>query len=191
MGVETQYKIAYKGLKNGSHDFEFKVDGALFEAFGCGEIKDGECEVEVHLERAETQLALDVSIRGGVVVACDRCLEDCSIPVEFEGRLWVKFSQEVHEYDGEIMWLLPGEDEVDLSQYIYESIVLSLPYQRVHPEGECDPQMLAHFRIVSDEEFSQIEARAATPEEPVRHGGQWDKLEELKREMESVEDTGK
>ena len=46
----------------------------------------------------------------------------------------------------------PGEDEVDLAQYIYESIVLSLPYQRVHPEGECDPEMLGRFRIVSDED---------------------------------------
>lgn len=185
MGVEKQYKIAYKGLKIGPHHFEFTVDGALFEAFGCGEIKDGACDVEVHLERAETQLALDVSIRGSVVVACDRCLEDCNVPVAFEGQLWVKFSDEVHEYDGEVMWLLPGENEVDLAQYIYESIVLSLPYQRVHPEGECDPEMLARFRIVSGEEFSQIEARAQTPEEAVQHGGQWDKLEELKREMES------
>ena len=79
----------------------------------------------------------------------------------FRGHLTVKFSDgETDEYDGEMMWISPSESEVDLAQYIYESIVLSLPYQRVHPEGECDPAMLERFRIVSDSEFAAIEARA-------------------------------
>ena len=96
----------------------------------------------------------------------------------------MKFSDEPREYDGEVLWLLPGEDEVDLSQYIYESIVLSLPYQRVHPEGECDPEMLKRFRIVSDEEFSAIENRAE------EHGvpeGEWAKLAALREQMEADE----
>ncbi len=127
MDITKGYSIAYKGLKNGTHDFAFKVGGALFEAYGSAEIMGGDCDVEVKLDKSETQLVADVTIRGGVVVACDRCLEECRVPVDFEGRLLVKFSDEVREYDGEILWLLPGEDEVDLAQYIYESIVLSLP----------------------------------------------------------------
>ena len=91
----------------------------------------------------------------------------------------MKFSDPAGEYDGEVLWLLPGTDEVDLAQYIYESIVLSLPYQRVHPEGECDPAMLERFRIVTDEEFARIEARhgsdSAAPE--------WAKLAELRERM--------
>lgn len=180
MEVAKGYSIAYKGLKNGPHDFDFNVDGKLFESFGSTEIKDGDCDVRVHMERAETQLVLDVAISGGVVVECDRCLEDCRIPIEFEGQLLVKFSDEVHEYDGEILWMLPAEDEVDLAQYIYESIVLSLPYQRVHPEGACNPEMLARINIVSENEFAAIEARSAEQ----HTGGEWDKLAELKRQME-------
>ena len=160
MEVAQRYSIAYKGLKNGRHDFRFEVDESLFEAFGSTEIKDGRCEVSVGMDRSETQL--DVRITGYVVVECDRCLEDCRVPIDFEGQLVVKFSDEVHEYDGEVMWMLPGEDRVELAQYIYESIVLSLPYQRVHPEGECDADMLHRFRIVSQEEFSQIEHDAET-----------------------------
>ena len=139
MEVAQRYSIAWKGLKNGRHDFRFEVDKALFEAFESTEIKDGRCEVSVGVDRSEKQLTLDVGITGHVVVECDRCLEDCRVPIDFEGQLVVKFSDEVHEYDGEVMWMLPGEDRVELAQYIYESIVLSLPYQRVHPEGECNP----------------------------------------------------
>lgn len=184
MEVAEGYSIAYRGLKNGTHEFRFEVGKPLFEAFESSEIKDGRCVVEVTLERDETMLTADVRITGHVVVACDRCLEDCRIPIDFEGQLLVKFSDEPREYDGEVLWLLPGEDEVDLSQYIYESIVLSLPYQRVHPEGECDPEMLKRFRIVSDEEFSAIENRA---EEHAVPEGEWAKLAALRERMEADE----
>ena len=180
---ETQrYSIAYKGLKNGHHEFRFAVDRSLFEAFENTEIKDGACEVRVDLDRSEAQLTLDVAISGYVVVACDRCLEDCRVPVDFEGQLLVRFSEEVREYDGEVLWLLPGEERVDLTQYIYESIVLSLPYQRVHPEGECNPEMLERFRIVSDSEFAAIEERAAARRQ---NDGEWAKLAALRERMES------
>ena len=155
MDVTKQYAIAWKGLKNGTYRFDFKVDNALFEAYGSTDIKDGDLSVGVTLERGESMLSLQTVIRGTVTVACDRCLEDCRLPVAFDGTLLVRFSDEVADYDGEVMWISPAEGEVSLAQYIYESIVLSLPYQRVHPEGECDPDMLGRFRIVSDEEFEQ------------------------------------
>ena len=183
MEVAQRYSIAYKGLKNGRHDFRFEVDESLFEAFGSTEIKDGRCEVSVGMDRSEAQLILDVQITGYVVVECDRCLEDCRVPIDFEGRLVVKFSDEVHEYDGEVMWMLPGEDQVELAQYIYESIVLSLPYQRVHPEGECNPEMLERFRIISDREFASIEAAAEGEGE--RNEGEWAKLAALREQMEA------
>ena len=183
MEESQRYAIPYKGLKNGCHEFRFEVDGSLFEEYQSTEIKDGRCEVTVAADRSESQVTLDVAIAGYVVVECDRCLEDCRVPIDFEGRLVVKFSEEVHEYDGEVMWMLPGEDQVDLKQYIYESIVLSLPYQRVHPEGECNPEMLERFRIVSDREFASIEAAAEGAGE--RGGGEWAKLAALRERMEA------
>lgn len=183
MEVAQRYSIAYKGLKNGRHEYRFEVDASLFEAFESPEIKDGKCEVEVGLERSEAQLTLDVAITGYVVVECDRCLEDCRVPIDFEGQLVVKFSDEVREYDGEVMWMLPGEDRVELAQYIYESIVLSLPYQRVHPEGECDPAMLERFRIISEGELASIEKRA----EAEHNEGEWAKLAALREQMEAGE----
>lgn len=185
MDVTKAYSIAYKGLKNGRHDFEFDVDGSLFEAFESPEIRDGACRVRVGLTRSETMLRAEVAIEGYVVVPCDRCLEDCRVPVAFEGELLVKFSDEIRDYDGEVLWLSPAETQVDLSQYIYESIVLSLPYQRVHPEGACDPEMLGRFRIVTDEEFSAIEARAAADEGTLRAEDR-SALEALKQRLETA-----
>lgn len=185
MDVTKSYSIAFKGLKNGIHTFDFDVDGSLFEAYGSTEIKGGSCKVHVVLDRAETMLAVDTTIDGAVIVECDRCLEDCEVPVHFAGRLLVKFSDEADDYDGEVMWIAPSVGEIDLTQYIYESIVLSLPYQRVHPEGQCDPAMLERFRIVSEPEFAAIEAQAEAEAEERAAGqsGEWAKLEALREQM--------
>ncbi|MDE5815390.1 MAG: DUF177 domain-containing protein [Alistipes sp.] len=166
MELSERYAVAFKELKPGGYDYAFSIDGALFRNYENAEIKEASCSVQVHLERAATQLTFDVRITGEVVVPCDRCLEDCRVPVDFEGQLLVRFSDlPADEYDGEVLWLPPAEKDVDLTQYLYESIVLSLPYQRVHPEGGCDPEMLKHFRIVSDEEFAAIEEQAEHPTE--------------------------
>ena len=184
MGEMQRYSICFKGLKNGHHEFRFAVDRSLFEEYESSEIKDGACEVVVEMERSEMQLMLEISISGYVVVECDRCLEDCRIPIDFTGVLPVKFSDEPHEYEGEVIWLLPGEESVDLKQYVYESIVLSLPYQRVHPEGECNPEMLERFRIVSEGEFETIEKRAVSHE---HNEGEWAKLAALREQMQAEE----
>lgn len=154
------YTIAYKGLKNGKHSFDFHVDSALFEAFETEEIKGGDCNVRVTLVRSESMLEFNIIIEGEVICECDRCLEDCPIAIDYEGDLVVKFSDESDYYDGDVMWISPADDVVDLTQYIYESIVLSLPYSRVHAEGECNPEMLASFTEISEEELEALEAKA-------------------------------
>lgn len=181
MSVEKSYKIAFKGLKPGVYTYDFEVDSSFFEAFENAEIKAGECTVRVELRRLETMLDMAVEVVGRVVTMCDRCLEDCEIPVAYEGNLVVKFSSEEQEYDGEVMWLTPADDEVDLAQYIYESVVLSLPYQRIHPEGECNPEMMGRFATISTEELDAMEARAEASNLSQENRAQ---LESLKKQME-------
>ena len=198
MDVLREYIIPFKGLKNGDYDYSFPVDGALFQAFESAEIKDGKAVADVAMTKGDTALQLRVTICGEVVVECDRCLEDCTLPVRFSGELEVRFSEQGEEFDGETMWLEPGERELDLAQYIYESVVLSLPYQRVHPAGPdgeptCDPQMLSRFRIVTEQEFERIEEHAVerqmaedaeTIEEKLRGNGDFAKLQAVKESLE-------
>ena len=157
MNIAKKYSIAYKGLKNGLHEFDFKVDGGLFAAEENTEIKGGECDVHVSLEKSESMLEIGVAINGYVITECDRCLEDCKVPIEYEGTLMVKFSDEIRDYDGEVMWISPADGEVELAQYIYESIVLAMPYRRVHPDGECDPDMLARFTVADESQEQEDE----------------------------------
>lgn len=154
MDVESKYAIDCRSLADGHHAFDFKVDDSLFEAMQSNEIKGGECKVHVEALKSESMLALDISISGKAVVECDRCLEDCDVPIRFDGQLTVRFSDTLQEYDGEQMWVAYGES-VSLAQYIYESIVISLPYRRVHADGGCNPDMLARFTPASDNDTEE------------------------------------
>ncbi|MBR2326268.1 MAG: DUF177 domain-containing protein [Alistipes sp.] len=151
METKNSYSIDYMSLSSGLHTFDFEVDGALFEEMGSNEIKDGECKVHICLNASEVKLDINVMISGSVVVECDRCLEDCTMPIEYSGQLLVRFSDLQHDYDGDVMWIARG-DKLSLKQYIYESIVISLPYRRVHADGECNPEMMARFVAAESEE---------------------------------------
>ncbi|MCD7968990.1 MAG: DUF177 domain-containing protein [Alistipes sp.] len=190
MSVERKYDIAYKGLGEGKHEFVFGMDNGFFESFANPEVLGGEATAEVTLEKLPASLMLTVGIRGQVAVECDRCLGECSLPVEFEGNLTVKFTDEQltesERYDGEVMWLGYNDGVLNLAQYLYESVILSLPYQRVHPEGEdgaagCNPEMLEKFSIISQEEFDRL---TGPQEQEMADNPEWEKLRKLKEEME-------
>lgn len=188
MSVLKKYTIPYKGLKVGSHTFEFEVDDRFLQAFEASEIHRGHGRVKVGLEKQSRMMSLTFEMEGEVEVACDRCLEEFMLPFTYQGTLQVRFSETEQESDGEIMWISPNEPELDLAQYIYESINLSLPYQRVHPtdaEGHslCNPDMLSRFKIVSEEEFEQIVQQASRPEQNAEENP-WSALEKVKEELE-------
>ena len=141
--------------------------------------------MRVKLNRTESMLELEVAIEGEVICECDRCLEDCPIAIDYEGDLVVKFSDESDYYDGEVMWISPSEDMLDLTQYIYESIVLSLPYSRVHEEGECNPEMLASFGAMTEEELEALEAKVEEADVVGLDDYNRSVLEALKEQMEN------
>ena len=188
MELNERYSIGYKSLSNNVFDYDFVVDDTLFAAYESREVLGGNCDVKVVLAKSDSQLDVDVTIEGSVVCECDRCLEPCDIDIDYEGHLIVRLSTEEGEYDGEVMWLNPAEENLDLTQYIYESIILSLPYQRVHTEGECNPDMMARFRVISNAEFEALEAQAEQQSPRGIDEGDFNKLAALKAQMEKAND---
>lgn len=154
-----KYAIDYQGLSLGEHLFFWEVEDALFSDFESEEVFGGRGRIEVRLIRHASMMDLFVTIGAKVEVACDRCLEHFWTDVLFEGELVVKISDVQGEYDGDVMWVSPQEDRVDLKQYFYESIVLSLPFQRVHEDiSLCNQDMIGRFSIVSEGEFEELVA---------------------------------
>jgi uncharacterized protein len=145
--TNDQFIIPFKGLKEGKHSFVFEVDDWFFDDFEGSEITKGEVHIEVELDKKATMLLLNFDLTGTVFVACDRCLDDLEMQVDYQTELFVKFGDETEEQTEEILVLSHHEFELDVTQHIYEFIHLSLPYKRVHPNDKkgkstCNAEMI-------------------------------------------------
>lgn len=139
MKALKEFEIPFVGLKEGVHDYSFEIDEKFFESFDYSEIEKGKVHADLNLERKERMLILDFMIKGFVIIPCDRCLDDLEYPVEKNARLIIKFGHEFIEETEEIFIIPETESHIDISGFIYEYIILSLPIKRVHQEDKaCD-----------------------------------------------------
>jgi uncharacterized protein len=164
MNYLSQYTLPFSGLSEGKHQFDFSVDDRFFAEFETSEVTKGELKVQVQLEKRTTYLRLSFSISGMVDLICDRCLENFSYPLESTRELLVKFSEKPVEDEAELIYLHPTDFQVDVAQYIYEFVILSLPIRRIHPDGKdgeslCDPVMI--------KKLEELRYHSNTLEEPV------------------------
>ena len=128
-----EYLIPFAGLKVGKHQFDYQLDNTFFERFDYDEFNDASIKVVVVLEKKSTMLELDFKHKGTVNVPCDVSGEEFDMPIKGKLKLLIKFGEEFNDENEELLILPHGEFEVNVAQYIYESIVVSLPLRRIHP----------------------------------------------------------
>ena len=174
MKALQEFEIPFLGLKEGVHDYAFDIDAEFFESFDYSEVKQGQIHVDVSMERQERMLIFVFNIKGSVELPCDRCLAPMQQEVAGDERLIVKFGQEWEEESEEVIIMPETESRIDISGFIYEYIMLMLPYKKVHQESEetgestCDESMV-----------EKVEQHSAKETDP-----RWDALKELKDKLE-------
>jgi len=151
MKTLNRYAIQFSGLKPGTHDFEFEIDKKFFENIEYSEIKEGKIHVALELEKHSNMLVLNFVLQGDVKVPCDRCGEDFLLPLNDKQRLIVKFGDELTEESEDVITIPRNESEINVAHFIYEYIILALPYKRVHPEGKCDKEVLKKLKKLEEE----------------------------------------
>lgn len=130
----------------------FDLDDKFFASLDQQEIAGGEVCVELSVKHAsESVYRCDVEAKGHVVVACDRCLEPLPLEVYFADSFSIKDAPRSAHDDGDLRYMEAGHSDYDASWDIYELVETSLPLQRIHPEGQCNEEMLARFTREADE----------------------------------------
>ena len=151
MNWKSKYSIEFKGLKEGLHEFDFKVDGRFFEHFEGSLVDTGEAKITVLLEKHSTFIQLQLKIIGWLELVCDRCLETYRQEITNEAELFIKFGEETFNEGENVIWVLPEEHAINLTQPIYEYVSLSIPLRHIHPKNEkgkrgCNPEMLKNLK---------------------------------------------
>jgi uncharacterized metal-binding protein YceD (DUF177 family) len=148
MAGGKEYIIQFVALPLGKHEYEFEVRDKFFEGLELSEIKEGNIRIDLELLKQSSMMALEFKISGTVKVPCDICTEEFDLPIEGDYKLIVKVGgNDNQEEDDDIITIAANEHQLDLAQYIYEYITLSLPIKRVHPldkkgKSTCDPEMV-------------------------------------------------
>ncbi len=171
------YAIPFVGLKIGKHEFEFEIDNKFFSLFDYTEFNDAHINVALVLTKKANLLELDFLVQGKVNVDCDVTMESFDLPIENQLQIVVKFGQDYEEVNEELIILPHGEHQVEVQQYIYEAVVLSLPAKRVHPgveDGSLDSPILAKLEELQPTELSEEEFENEDEIDP-----RWDKLKDL------------
>jgi uncharacterized metal-binding protein YceD (DUF177 family) len=168
----SDFLIPFIGLKDGLHRFDFKIDNKFFEGFDFLDFQNAHIQVSLIFEKKTTLLELNFSAKGQVTVPCDITTEPFKLPIDTAFKLVVKFGSVENDDDDEILILPHGSHEIQIAQYIYEMIVLSVPQKKVHPgiaEGTLKSEILEKLKDLQPQE------KPISDETDPR----WDKLKDL------------
>jgi len=146
------YTIPFVGLKLGKHQFEYEIDNEFFEHFEYDDLNSSNVKIDLLLEKKTTMMELTFKASGSVNVNCDITNEPYDQPIEGSLFLVIKFGDEFNDENEDLLILPHGEFEVNVQQYIYELIVLSIPLKRVHPgveDGTLDSEVLDKLEELS------------------------------------------
>lgn len=155
--VENCIKLPLCNLDREKWTFEFCLTSDFFANFDNSEILEGRVKVNLAAEKIKNFVDVVLQYSGEVTVECDRCLENLVIPLSGENRLSLRFGKAPQrsgsnddDDDEDVIYVADEEREADLSDYVYESVWLSLPMHRVHGDDEngtslCNPEMLKYL----------------------------------------------
>ena len=170
----VEFEIEFVKLKDGRHSFNYHLEKAFFEAFGNEDVLRAAVAVEANIEKFPALMNISLQMHGTLGVVCDRCLETIDLPVKAAYTVVCKLGAETEtsdemEEDSELVILSAHDFKINISHWIYESVLLALPMLKncdnltIKP---CNKEMLKRLNELSDEGEESTDPR-------------WEKLKEL------------
>lgn len=135
--------------------FTYELDDAYFAGLESDLVLGGGINAEVVCTKRGDLYQLHIALEGYVDVQCDRCLDEVDLYTESERDLIVKLGPEYLEESDEVLIIPEREGVLDLQWLLYEDIVLSLPMQRMHDEGECNGAMMELYSSMATDEVHE------------------------------------
>ncbi len=140
---DNEYTIPLIGLPFGHTDYQYVISDKFFGEREYSEVKNGVVNLRLDIEKMETMFVLALNFEGKVVLQCDRCGDDYEQPIEGSAEIYLKYGAANGNEDDDVIFITKNDNEFDVSDLIYEYIILSLPIHRVHQdESECNKDVL-------------------------------------------------
>jgi len=171
-----QFDIPFIGLKEGSHTFTYQIDQKFFNIYQFDDFIDVDINATITFVKKSTLMELNFETKGTVDVPCDVTNEPFDLNIEGAMPLIVKFGFEYNDDNEEILILPQEAYKINVAQYIYELIVVSIPAKKVHPkvlDGTMESEALKKL------EELKIKENKTVDKEDESTDPRWDKLKDL------------
>lgn len=168
MSHRREYEIAFVGLKPGEHEFNYEINEKFFEPFQQQDFTNCQANVKLRLDKKTGFMLLKFDVYGKVEVICDRCGNNLPMQLWDEFNIVVKSVDDPdlmneQEEDPDVYYISRGESHLNVEDWIYEFINLSLPMQKMCKEDEiggpqCNLEVLEKLKKMEDDAKSDSNA---------------------------------
>jgi uncharacterized metal-binding protein YceD (DUF177 family) len=157
------FDIEFVKLNYGEHQFDFSIDDDFFKAFESS-LKAEDLKLNLLFTKSSGTFTLLFQLIGKVKIECDRCLTEINLPIKSENTLMVKITENLLEDQDDIIYILPNEYKLNISQPLYDFILLSLPIKKTCDKvGKvCDSTITEKITQVIDVELQTTDAERTT-----------------------------
>ncbi len=165
--------INFVGLDLKAHHFSYTLGDEFLQSYGQGFLPGGQFSVEIVLDKHETFIEADFSIKGSVKLTCDRSLEVFDFPINVKKKVLFKYGEEDMELTDEIILISRERSNLEVGQLIYEFIGLSIPMKKLHPKFQDEEEIEGEGKMIYS---SSTESESGEDTmDPI-----WEKLKKLK-----------
>ena len=164
------YNIRISGIKDGNHEYFFNVNEKFFESFVDSEVINSIIKVNCNLFKDGNKLKLSLYVEGNILdFNCDLCAGSIDLSIVNSIDVLLQETEAEMEDTDEIVYIHPNQSHIDISQLIYEAIILSIPSKIEHSGVESD---------ICDKEMMVLLDKYANKKET--NDPRWDDLNKLK-----------
>ncbi len=181
----ASYKLPLKSLSFGVQEFKYVLNASFFNEIEECEVSAATIEALVVIDRKSDDIfQCDFSFKGTITIPCDRCLDDMNMPVNVRYHLSVKVSDRWDDSRDNVLVIPDTQRELDIAPLMRDTVLLAIPIQHTHAEGECNQEMLDRLNLLSATEIAddkEMQESEETKEENYRLGDnpRWDALKKL------------
>ena len=188
LSIMETFKIDLLSSQLEGKTFDYEIGDDVFAKID-GLIQRGNIHSTVKCLSAGAIFKFQIHSVGTVIVPCDRCLSDLELRIETTDVLSVKLGDEFAD-DGDCVVVPESEGYLDLAQFIYEFIVLSMPIACCHEPGKCDDSMMQelsrHQSTRSGGEDGEDEDSASSDDSDASESGGEDSVEPVDSRWEAL-----
>ncbi len=156
MSGKRSFEIAFVGLKPGIHEYVYDITDKFFADYDKQDFTNCIANIKLQLEKNSSFMLLHFEVGGNLDLICDRCGNTLPIQLWEDFKIAVKLVDNPDEMnnleeDPDVYYIGKMDSHLNVSEWIYEFINLSIPMQRMCSEEDmggkyCNKEVLQKLK---------------------------------------------